>query len=742
MDTAAANRSAPSVARLPAAPSLWSLVAAVALLNLVFGFIAVRDLVNVRDSQTQRVESSVRNMAELLVESISGSARTIDLALLSVVDDLQHQLAVHGRIDGKTVERTLALRLASLPEVLAIRVTDASGAVRWGGGADSRRTVSYADRQFFVEHRESTRSTLIVSPPLIGRISNEWLVVLTRSYRNPDGSFAGVVAAPIPVTKLASLFPGQPVGQEGTVVLRYADRSLITRYPPISGPAGETGNRQVSKEFDSVLDSSQRAAIVHARATPDGIARTYGFRRFENLPFMISVGMATNEYLADWNRQVVRAVSLLLAFVLTTSLAAWQGRRMWLRRLADARELLQIQERYRVAFEISPDAVNVTRLEDGVYLMVNQGFLDITGYTREEVVGRSSVDLNIWADVADRKRLVEILRRDDHIRNYEARFVKKNGEQMWGLMSASVMEVDGVRCLLTITRDVDDLKRTARELAEYRDHLEEKLGERTRDLVAANAALAQARDAAEAANRAKSAFLANMSHEIRTPLNAITGMAYLIRRAGLPPDQAERLDKIDKAGQHLLELINAILDLSKIEAGRLELEVTALSVDDLVAEVAAMLAGRAREKGLDLRLQTDARVPRVLYGDPTRIKQAVLNYAGNAIKFTEHGTIILRTVLVDQHPDSVLVRFEVEDTGIGVGPDQVSRLFAPFEQADNSVTRKYGGTGLGLSITRRLAEAMGGEAGVSSEPGMGSRFWFTAGLGMHAASATPEPSSP
>ncbi|MBI5785043.1 MAG: PAS domain S-box protein [Rhodocyclales bacterium] len=727
-----------SVRRLapPTAPSGWSLVAAVLLLNLVFAVIAVRDLVTIREHHIQQVESGVRNMAELLVESIAGSARTIDLALLSVVDELQHELAEHGKIDDKMTERMLALRLASLPEVTAIRVTDASGTVRWGGGKEAAKPVNYADRRFFQEHRQSSKNMLIVTPPLVGRISGDWLVALTRSYRNPDGSFAGMVAAPVPVVKLAGLFPGMPVGTQGAVVLRYADRSLIARYPPMPGPAGETGSLQVSKECIAVLDSGQNSAVFHTKATPDGVERTYGFRRFDNLPFTLAVGMATREYLDDWNRQVAKTVLLLAALALVTALSAWQGRRMWLRRLADARELLQIQERYRIAFDISPDAVNVNRLEDGVYLMVNQGFLDITGYTRDEVVGRSSLELNIWADPADRRRLVDILRRDDHVRNFEARFVKKNGNVIWGSMSASVMELDGVRCLLTITRDIDDLTRTAGELAEYRDHLEEMLEARTRDLTAANAALAQARDAAEAANRAKSAFLANMSHEIRTPLNAITGMAYLIKRTGLPADQAERLDKIDKAGQHLLELINDILDLSKIEAGKLDLEEAMLSVNALVADVAAMLAGRARAKGLDFEMQPDPRVPEALLGDPTRIKQAVMNYVANAIKFTEHGAITIRTALVEEDDESVLVRCEVEDTGVGVGAEQASRLFAPFEQADNSVTRKYGGTGLGLSITRRLAEAMGGNAGVSGELGVGSRFWFTARL-RKAAGTTP-----
>lgn len=249
--------------------------------------------------------------------------------------------------------------------------------------------------------------------------------------------------------------------------------------------------------------------------------------------------------------------------------------------------------------------------------------------------------------------------------------------------------------------------------------------------------LAQAKEAAEAANVAKSAFLANMSHEIRTPLNAITGMAHLIRRAGVTAQQADRLNKIDTAGQHLLEIINAILDLSKIEAEKFVLDETEVNVDDLAASVVAMLSERAQAKRIRLVVETQP-MPANLMGDPTRLKQALLNYAGNALKFTDAGSIMLRTSLAEETDDGVLLRFEVCDTGIGISSENVQRLFTAFEQADNSITRQYGGTGLGLAITRRLAELMGGRAGVVSEPGQGSTFWFTARLKKGTPAAGPE----
>ncbi len=239
--------------------------------------------------------------------------------------------------------------------------------------------------------------------------------------------------------------------------------------------------------------------------------------------------------------------------------------------------------------------------------------------------------------------------------------------------------------------------------------------------------LTAAKEAAERAGKMKSEFLTNMSHEIRTPLNAILGMTYLIKQDGVSPTQAERLDKVSDAGEHLLDIINSILDLSKIEAGKLTIEETDISPDGIATNVKSMLFERATAKKLQLQIETRP-LPGPLRGDPTRIQQALLNYAANAIKFTDQGNITLRVMAEEESEDSVLVRFEVEDQGIGIAPDVLMRLFTTFEQADNSTTRKYGGTGLGLVITKKLAQAMGGDAGVNSRPGAGSTFWFTARL--------------
>jgi two-component system, sensor histidine kinase and response regulator len=360
---------------------------------------------------------------------------------------------------------------------------------------------------------------------------------------------------------------------------------------------------------------------------------------------------------------------------------------------------------------IDTETLYVTEFNDAAHLSL--------GYSREEFARLRLHEIRPGLGPEDARQAVDRIVASG-LGDFETVHQCKNGMLRNVQVSNRVVHTGGRTYLAAIWSDITERKRAEAELDQHRNRLEDEVALRTAELVTA-------RDAAQTANWAKSAFLANMSHEIRTPMNAILGMAHLLRRAGVSPQQGTRLDKIDAAGKHLLEIINDVLDLSKIEAAKLVLDATEVKVGTIAADVASMLYERAQAKHLKLLVDTQP-LPHHLLGDPTRLQQALLNYATNAVKFTETGTITLRALPAEETGDSVLVRFEVVDTGIGIAPEAVPKLFSAFEQADNSITRKYGGTGLGLAITKRLAQLMGGDAGVLSPPDGGSTFWFTARL--------------
>ena len=353
---------------------------------------------------------------------------------------------------------------------------------------------------------------------------------------------------------------------------------------------------------------------------------------------------------------------------------------------------------------------------------VNDTLLRLLGYTRSELLGHEVAEFLTESCRAMQDELMSRLASQRALNDVECDFIRRDGSTLPALVSARmVSDVDG-RFVSTRATLVDNSERKARE----------------RQIASMQAELARRADEAEAANRAKSAFLANVSHEIRTPMNAILGLTHLIARDTTEPTQRTRLTKIDDAARHLMQVINDVLDLSKIEAGKLVLEDAEFSLDTLLSRALAMVAERAREQGIELVLDTVG-LPRYLRGDPTRLSQALINLLANAVKFTRRGWVRLRCECLQEQAQRLLVRFEVRDTGEGIAPELQARLFDAFVQADASTTRRHGGTGLGLALTRHLADMMDGDVGVTSQPGQGSTFWFTAWLGRATTVEVPAP---
>jgi len=365
--------------------------------------------------------------------------------------------------------------------------------------------------------------------------------------------------------------------------------------------------------------------------------------------------------------------------------------------LASEAALRESRERLAQIFRLTPAVISITSWPDARYLEVNETFTTLTGYAREDVLGRSYRELDIGIDPDDQRRIAEGIERDGLVQNLEIPLRLKDGRAATGIFSCIPLEAYGQPCLLSVMMDITERK-------------------------AMEQALLLAKDAAETASRAKSRFLSIMSHEIRTPMNMLLGMVDMLRETELNERQRGFLDTLEASGESLMALLSDILDLSRIESGSLVLACAAYAPETLLRQVAAAHAPTATAKGLALSVDVASGMGGTAWGDPAKIRQILDNLVGNALKFTPTGAVRLELARGPSRCGREELRFCVADTGIGIPPEKLQAIFEPFTQVDSSSTRAYGGTGLGLALCARLARGMGGRLSVESAPGQGSVF--------------------
>jgi PAS domain S-box-containing protein len=375
----------------------------------------------------------------------------------------------------------------------------------------------------------------------------------------------------------------------------------------------------------------------------------------------------------------------------------------------------EAEQRFERLFRKHPDLMAITSAPDSKFFDVNEAFVKTLGYSKQEVLGRTAAELGLFPHAEEQVAVAEKLLADGHMDHIELHVRRKDGVILDGLFSGEVISTQGRTYLLTVMIDI-----TERKQAEE---------------------MRKAKEAAEAASLAKSTFLANMSHEIRTPMNGVIGMTGLLLDTELDIEQRHFAETIRSSGEALLGLLNDILDLSKIEADKIELEKLDFDLLALLDNFAAPLALTAQSKGLEFIYTAAPDVPTRLCGDAGRLRQILTNLAGNAVKFTQAGEVFVYASLVAETSSDVVIRFGIRDTGVGIPLEHHQRLFQKFTQADASTTRRYGGSGLGLAIAKRLVELMDGEIGVTSTAGVGSEFWFTARIARQANAGTADPPS-
>ena len=671
----------------------------------------------------------IENLGVAFAEQTSRTLQAIDLVLDRVKDrvlgsGIETPAQFEQLLPGRKWRQFLADRLKNLPQADALALIDANGKLVNASRRWPTSVADFSDHDFIGYFRLHDDPTSFVGMPVKNRTNDGWAIIVARRISGSGGEFLGTIVATMRIEYLETFYKAITLPELGPVTVLRQDGTIFARYPRVEEDI--IGQKMPTASPWHRLSGS--GGIFRPQENATGITRIESVHPLSDYPLVVQVTISEAAALANWRRQstliAIGAVCAVLGFIvlfrelgaqfreLEQNRASLELNTMELQQTADAlrkseRRLTEKSQLLETTLENMDQGIMVVDA-DRMVPLGNRRAIEIMDLPPELMAVQPHFDdVLAWQwrkqEFGHDETLKEIVRRGGALEEPRVRERRRPNGRFIEFHNVPLPGGGAVRTFTDIT-----VRKAAEE-----------------QIAAARQQAEQAREAAERASRAKSDFLANMSHEIRTPMNGVIGMNGLLLQTNLTPEQRECAVAVRDSAESLLSLINDILDISKLEAGKVDLEMMDFELFDTVEAAVGLLAPKAHEKAIDLGVFIDPTARGGCRGDETRLRQILLNLIGNAIKFTEHGGVSVEVAMCPgAAQDLRRLRFEIVDTGIGMSEAVRGRLFEKFSQADTSITRRFGGSGLGLAICKQLIELMGGEIGADSTVGFGSRFWF------------------
>jgi PAS domain S-box-containing protein len=653
--------------------------------TVIVGVVAL--LVLVSTNERRATLSAAKRDTGNLAHTVEYHTQQLFSGIEHVLEESNEHVAA-GR--SQRLQNILETRLDALPPVRSVLLIDADGLLRRDNG-NVVAPVDLSDYEFFRRHRDDPDEALVIGMPVEYGPKHRLVVPVSRRVTSPIG-FAGVLVALLDIELLQRFYGAWDIGASGAIALFLRDGHLLARRPAQRELVGRSFAQALV--FDKHLPRAAANTFI-ASARAEGEQRVISYRALSEFPLVVVVSSSTAELLQLWRRHLAGYIVAGATVTFTIGVLAWLLVRELRRRELDRARVEEAERDYRSLFDNAVDG-QVRLSPDGRALRANPAFLRLAGYANQAELIAAEQPVARWhVDPSDTEALRVRLEREGEVKDFVAQVRRLDGTPMWVSESARAVRdaAGGLLFYEASARDISLLKE-------------------------AEAQLIAAKEQAEAASHAKSEFLANMSHELRTPLNAIIGFSELMEGGffgPLPQRYAEYAHDISTSARHLLEVINDILDLAKVEAGQLGLRCGSVATDTLVKGCARLVADRAESSGIALEVGDCANVAPI-WGDHTRLRQIVLNLLSNAVKFTPKGG----RVAIDARDEAGEVVLTVGDSGVGMSDGEIEIALQPFSQIESAMTRRQDGTGLGLPLTKALTERHGGRLTIASVPGAGT----------------------